>query len=1027
MWNLWQRWNSRFTGRAVSTRRCSATSAVDLPEAHSRTPQGGGSDAGLEAGRVGWVTGVDPVNPVASLNAYELRRLGEHLEAAGDADGLERLLALEWRVEASAAPDRAGRQSSRWWRRWGSRRALDVQPTIVRHRNAWYEAKNATGDAAGYRDDVERARRLASRACAEAARTDARVPIERELRCALLAASINSFGSRLPGAVLRALVERGVWDESNALAYAARDRSKILALLPALATETREEALRGFLAGAPRRDSRPIYDVAAFLNEPQVLSALQDGPGHPDLPVKSGMFARLASRLIELGRVELALEVVQDHVSNRFDAVQVLAELAPHLDEAQARQALETARGWDDIGDRQYAFAAVYPRLAALGHVTEALDVAAEIESAFSRVEMLSRLAPALDLEGCRQALTMVPGPEHDEPYGRAKALLALGASATRLGDEAWGATMIDDAVTTIAGVRLHDFERIVSTLAGERPKAALQIADGFEDRAERMVALAAVAPHLPPELGDLARQAAMRDADEWTLSDPDELVALSAFDPDRVVEIVRARWRGSIGDDAAVARLAPGLPARALAQLRDIVAQVLDDGPRTKARAALDAELAALGDPLALERLAAAEPTDVRSAELAAIAPRLPEDLLSRAIEVLAELPDVDQELPARTLAVRMTDDQLRTLLDDAARRASDQSYAVLVSACSEHLSASMVDRALELALGRRDQYWRERAAIALAPRVDVHQLARMRKRVPPGRRYFDFQHLECAVAIRLAQLGRTAEALKVATEIEQEDRLVEAIRGMAPHLSGVDELRRVERLAQAVRAPGERADAFGVLSNCTTEPDRTRLRRLAIADAEKASVDDIAAARTDESPRQPNPTAMARLARELGEDVYERAQAVAKSTAREEDRISAIGQLGPLEGAALEGTLGLAREIENPRGRDEAFAAVLGSTRCPSAELVAETLRACTAEGTYISNPQHERLRLVATHLQRYGPEIAHEQLSGTLPLLASRGRQELAAFIRALAPLIGSLGGLEAIRRTEGAIEDVARWWP
>jgi hypothetical protein len=281
--------------------------------------------------------------------------------------------------------------------------------------------------------------------------------------------------------------------------------------------------------------------------------------------------------------------------------------------------------------------------------------------------------------------------------------------------------------------------------------------------------------------------------------------------------------------------------------------------------------------------------------------------------------------------------------------------------------------------------------------------------------------------VAIRLAQLGHTAEALKVATEIEQEASLVEAIRGIAPHLSGVDELRRVERLAESVRVPGWRADAFGVLSTRAMEPDRTRLRRLAIADAEKAAENDMTGEPSEGSPRRPNPAAMARLARELGEDVYERALAVAKLTARDEDRLTAIAQLGPLEGAALEGALCLARRMEQPRDRDQAFGTILGATRCPSAELVAETLQACTAEGTYISNPQHERLRLIAAQLQRLGPEIAHEQMSRTLPLLAGRGRAELAAFIRAMAPLIGSLGGADAMRRTEGAIDDVARWWP
>jgi hypothetical protein len=133
-------------------------------------------------------TRLEPANPVAALSAYELLHLGKHLEAAGDAKGLQALLALEWRAETPPAPKREPERRSRWWTRRRAPSAAREPPPASRHRNAWYEAKDAAGDAPGYREDIRRAWRIASDAAAAAARSGAQVPIGGELRCALLAA-----------------------------------------------------------------------------------------------------------------------------------------------------------------------------------------------------------------------------------------------------------------------------------------------------------------------------------------------------------------------------------------------------------------------------------------------------------------------------------------------------------------------------------------------------------------------------------------------------------------------------------------------------------------------------------------------------------------------------------------------------------------------------------------------------------------------------------------------------------------------
>ena len=969
-------------------------------------------------------TDVEPANPVAALTAYELRHLGEHLEAVGDAEGLQRLLALEWRAEMTPAPKREPERPGRWWTRWRARSAPREPLPARRHRNAWYEAKDAVGDAPGYREDVRRTWQIASDAAAAAARSGAQPPIGRELRYALLAVSMSSLDYQLPAALVRALVERRLWTEANALAWAGQAGNRLVALLPVLVPETRADVVRQLLARAePEQGATVVYDVAAYLTEEQVHAALADAPAYPDLPIKSGVFAALASRLGALGRTETALSIVKEHVTDRFDAARVFAELAPHLSDRRARDALASARRWPDIRHRHDALAAVYPRLAQLGHVAEALEAAGEIESPFTRADMLARLAPALDVEGCHRALALVPGPDDGEPAQRAKALLALASAAARLGDAGWSATRIDDAVATIAvdTTRRWEFERIAAALARERPEATLRIAAAFEDRGDRVVALATVAPHLPDALREVARQTAVQTAGDWRLSDSAQLAAFAGFDPEGAVEIVRRDWRG--GDVIAADELAPQLPAPALAQLRDVVTQIGDQRSRATASAALDAERAARGDATALERLAAAEDS-VCAAELAAVAARLPDRLVERAVSMLGALPHTDQAQPARALGPRLSDEQIRGLLDQA----DDRSFAVLVSAWAEVLSPPLVEHTLQLALRRRDKHQREAALIALAPRVDLGQLARLRGGAARrGKHEWDPQNFERAVAVRLAQLELTADALALVEQIAPANGVVEAVRGIAPQLRARDEFRRLVALARATRVPGARAEALAILSTHADEPDRTRLRELAIADARKASLNDMTGEPTGETPLRPNPSAMARVARELDGDAYKRAFAVVAGAGREEDRVRALAALGPLVGARVDRALRIAHALQEPRMRDEAFAVILEATADPSAQQVIDTLVACTSANPYVSSINFDSLRVVAARLELLGPVAAQQAMSERLPVLAIRDRGGLLMYIRAMAPLIAALGGVDAMTETESAIGDVTRWWP
>jgi hypothetical protein len=71
--------------------------------------------------------------------------------------------------------------------------------------------------------------------------------------------------------------------------------------------------------------------------------------------------------------------------------------------------------------------------------------------------------------------------------------------------------------------------------------------------------------------------------------------------------------------------------------------------------------------------------------------------------------------------------------------------------------------------------------------------------------------------------------------------------------------------------------------------------------------------------------------------------------------------------------------------------------------------------------------QLRTALDALLKQGYQAVEAEWSGVLPLLAKRGRSELMSDVCALVRVVGFLGGVDALRATEQAIQDVERWWP
>jgi len=83
--------------------------------------------------------------------------------------------------------------------------------------------------------------------------------------------------------------------------------------------------------------------------------------------------------------------------------------------------------------------------------------------------------------------------------------------------------------------------------------------------------------------------------------------------------------------------------------------------------------------------------------------------------------------------------------------------------------------------------------------------------------------------------------------------------------------------------------------------------------------------------------------------------------------------------------------------------------------------------ARGIQWEDARAEVLTKLASCLVEFPRPILYSLWCGTPAILARRARRDLLADLRALGPVIATLGGAEAVAGTFRAIQDVGRWWP
>jgi hypothetical protein len=405
-------------------------------------------------------------------------------------------------------------------------------------------------------------------------------------------------------------------------------------------------------------------------------------------------------------------------IGDAWSRANALAKLAPRLAElGQVEAALQLARGIRDETARAGALAALAPRLAELGQVEAALAVAREIGAERSRAGALAELAPHLARLGrAEEALELARGIGSE--VTRARALATLGRVKEAL-----------EAVREIEGewVRAKTLATLAPHLAAlGRVEEALEVARGIGDKEDRTYALAKLG-HLEEALA-VARGIGEYGARASALA----TVALQLAELGQISEALAVARRIGAGEIRAsvMAELAPRL-----AQIGQVEAALeLARGIEYKTdRVRALAALGRLSEAIDTARGIRSEETRARSLE--EMAPHLSEP---GQVEAALELTRGIGHEPYRTFALEVL---------------------------APHMSEPyQVEAALELARGIGDKKYRSGALAALASRLG--ELGDVEAALAVARGIGDKEEQ----ALALAALGRLKEALAVVRGIRDE-----------------------------------------------------------------------------------------------------------------------------------------------------------------------------------------------------------------------------------------------------------------
>jgi NB-ARC domain len=1007
--------------------------------------------------------------PADSVDRYGLARLVRHLAAAGRAEDVHRLLALECAAPAAGegAPAGAG--------------------------NAWWVAVEPAVGAGGYLGDVRVAGRLAAAAADPVLAGGApAAAVGLEVRHAVAAASVvSSVGGGAaspPGPLLAALVAAGRWSPGRAAAVArqlpappAAKAHVLLGLVPRLPAPERDAAL----AAAIR--------LAGIVEDEDDRQAVLYALLAADLPASVlGGALRLCFRLNGSYWWERALAVLgprlppslraealaltrsiptQAHgVPAAYHQARALASLAPALpapeQHAVLAEALNLARTLTGDAARPHLPALVLevlaPQLPA-DLLPEALELARGISEPYRRAQALAAVAPHLPAPdrdaGLADALGLPRQAGHPDrragllamlaphlPTGQVRAALKLARTLEQASYRAW---VLDGLAP-----RLPEPERHAALAE------ALALVRASNDPDERAEALQHLAPHLPTDLlpaaleltGTINRphpRALVLDGLAPRLPEPMRRAALAAAlalppdpeDPEQLVQLL--------------AFLAPHLPADLFPAALELTGTIDDPDPRVLPLAFLAPHLPAELLPAALEQVGTL-PAYARASTLAALAPQLPTDLLPAALDLVRSIQTSERGEALGALAPRLPADLLPAALE-LARAVEDQGpLAQALAALAPHLPA--VDRraaladALGLARAVPDPDARAHTLAAVAPSLPARErhdalaeaLEVLSSLDHPALRadllealgphlpadllpaaldaartltssgwWYGPQVLQ-ALAPRLPA-GLLRQALDLAATVDQPLARVQTLAAVVPHLPAPDRqaaLTQALTLIRRMEDPGWRTEALAAIAPHLPAPA-----------AQTAHTEALTLARGLDGARQE--AVLVAVAPDLPAELLGEAVQLAGTIRERHGRARALAALAPHLPApdrqpALGQALDLLLTLEPTLDRDRALVSLV-------AHLPTDLLRVALDQLTRTTVGVGSQPVLCALANAPGAAGLGWADWRPVLTAAAAHGRPALAATIAAISRLLARFAGPDGVRACRQALADAARWWP
>lgn len=965
----------------------------------------------------------DPARRLVA-DGYGLRHASHHFEGAGRAGELHALLATRNRER----------------------------------RSAWYEARLAEENVAGYVGDVQRAWRLAEADAQSSLDGRADLALGLQVRYALVVASLRNLSVNLPPALLAALYENKIWKLPTAAEYALH------------APDPRQRAL-GLAALAPR---------VTTADAPQLLAAILE---ITDDNHRAVALAHAGPHLLRAEAEQVLEAVGQLGGTNRgYALVHIVPGLPSHL-------LPEAARLAEDLTDLGYEYSdehvrsAVAERYAELGQHEEARRLARKLRGRHWHSMVWLKLV--LSLPARR----------------RATVTRALFRRALKLNDGVFAEQEMAVLVAIQGG--LAEDERL------EASRIALNLARDNQTSEWRLGGLLRLGPHVPAELLPDVRRDVEKEFVKWysrdeTAGETIRLMAVRLSDwegPSAALRVVsKIDWLDSMMEaksallpllsgaehDETLSELrsaAAGSDVRLQMATRASLARHLPDGVRERALRRMLDEAWAIGD--------AAE----RAETLAALAPsyaRLGDrESARRAMRAAEEIGESDaRDLMYRRLAREFAESGFLDEAFDAVRMIRDKNWLLRLALENiiPYLTAPYMPAAVEEArkvtpgtflsdgsdelFKRLGLHWLElgdlEQALATARERSSDRFSRLAEklaRLPASpsaeqlREVLDDSHYsifsandnpltaDAEAALALPDQGRAGAVREIARGLRHVEHLhhrIDVLKKILPHLPP----RSRKRLLASTRAEILQQRHFHRVRNAAAfaqllpEDEQAAAFREATEDAraeglgqtsnlyfwdqtvplltphtwEEAAA--LAAAVTNDYERD---SYLSKLLPRLAElNQVGRALHIAVNLPRSDLRGPALASLVRyLDAEHLGLALDAARHIGDDNSRMRALEGLiprLDESRLGDAMTVALGIKT-----------SGRRSKLLALLAARMKAPSHRPLLAEALRALSRNARRELLEDLSALARAIEQLGGVRAIEETGGAVRDAGSFWP